>query len=466
MGEVRVRFAPSPTGLLHIGGARTAFINYLFSKKENGVFVLRIEDTDRERSTEKSTNAILDGLKWLNIIWDEGPYFQSERGEFYKKYLNILIEKGYAYPCFCTKEELEKEKEVTLRTGKTYKYSGKCKNLSREEREKKINYGVEHVYRFNVTSGITKFNDLIKGEVIFDNEILDDFIIVRKDGTPVYNFSCVVDDIEMNITHVIRGEDHLSNTHKQILIYKALEKNIPQFGHLPLMLGKDREKLSKRHGSVSIEEFMNEGFLPEAILNYLFLIGFSLKENREIFTIDEMIKEFSFSKISKSSPIFDHDKLKWLNGVYIRNLTNEELYNRSKDFIPKELFDMDKDYVLRILNEIKSNIKVLSDIKDLTTYFYKEPEYSEENLEIIRNNVKFLDFSNEFLKAIDNIEPFSSFLIEDCIKKILLEKNITLKEIAQPLRFILTGRFASPGLFILMELLGKEKVKKRLNNLI
>ncbi|MBC7195509.1 MAG: glutamate--tRNA ligase, partial [Caldisericia bacterium] len=275
MENVRVRFAPSPTGLLHIGSVRTAFINYLFVKKVNGTFILRIEDTDILRSTKESIEAILNGLRWLNINWDEGPYFQSERKEIYKNYLNILVNKGFAYPCFCKREEIEKEKEEAQKRGEIYKYSGKCRTLSFEEREKRIKNNEEYVYRFKVESGITKFYDLIKGEIEFNNDTLDDFIILRSDGMPVYNFSCVVDDIEMKITHVIRGEDHLSNTHKQILIYNALDKKVPFFGHLPLILGKDREKLSKRHGSVSIEEFMKEGFLPQAILNYIFLIGFS-----------------------------------------------------------------------------------------------------------------------------------------------------------------------------------------------
>ncbi|MGQ9845564.1 MAG: glutamate--tRNA ligase [Caldisericia bacterium] len=466
MEKIRVRFAPSPTGLLHIGGVRTAFINYLFARKENGTFILRIEDTDKIRSTEESTNAILFGLKWLNINWDEGPYFQSERTDLYIKYLNYLIKNGYAYPCFCKKEELDREKELALKNGKVYKYSKKCKYLSNREREEKILKGEEFVYRFNVEPGIIKFNDLIKGEVIFDNDVLDDFIIFRQDKTPVYNFSCVVDDIEMKITHVIRGEDHLSNTHKQILIYKALNKEIPYFGHLPLMLGKDREKLSKRHGSVSIEEFKKEGFLPEAILNYLFLIGFSIKDNKEIFTIDEMIKEFSFSRISRSSPVFDHEKLRWLNSYYIRNLSDDDLFDRAYNFIPEDLKNEDKNNLKKILKEIKSNIKVLNDIPNLTTYFYNEPKYNEKDLEAIKDNNKFVKFLKHFLEIIDDIEPFERSLIENNINSILINSGISLKDIAQPLRYLLTGKYVSPGIFVLIELLGKEKIKKRLKSLL
>lgn len=466
MEKIRVRFAPSPTGLLHIGGVRTAFINYLFARKENGTFILRIEDTDKIRSTEESTNAILFGLKWLNINWDEGPYFQSERTDLYIKNLNYLIKNGYAYTCFCKKEELDREKELALKNGKVYKYSKKCKYLSNREREEKILKGEEFVYRFNVEPGIVKFNDLIKGEVIFDNEILDDFIIFRQDKTPVYNFSCVVDDIEMKITHVIRGEDHLSNTHKQILIYKGLNKEIPYFGHLPLMLGKDREKLSKRHGSVSIEEFKKEGFLPEAILNYLFLIGFSIKDNKEIFTIDEMIKEFSFSRISRSSPVFDHEKLRWLNSYYIRNLSDDDLFDRAYNFIPEDLKSEDKNNLKKILKEIKSNIKVLNDINNLTTYFYSEPKYNEIDLEAIKDNNKFVKFLKHFLEIIDDIEPFERSLIENNINSILINSGISLKDIAQPLRYLLTGKYVSPGIFVLIELLGKEKIKKRLKSLL
>lgn len=467
MENVRVRFAPSPTGLLHIGSVRTAFINYLFSKKVNGTFVLRIEDTDFERSTNESVDAIINGLRWLNITWDEGPYFQSKRIKIYKKYLQILIEKGFAYPCFCKKEEIEKEKEEVTKMGKIYKYSGKCKNLTQEEINKKLILNEEHAYRFNVPKGKVVFDDLIKGKVEFNNDILDDFIIVRSDGMPVYNFSCVVDDIEMKITHVIRGEDHLSNTHKQILIYNALGHETPKFGHLPLILGKDREKLSKRHGSVSIEEFMKEGYLPEAILNYIFLIGFSLKEPKEIFTLNEMIELFSFDKISKSSPVFDHEKLKWINSYYIRNLNENKLLVIADKFIPDVLKLKGEEFLIKLLNEIKGNIKVLSDIIYLTEYFYKEPIY-ENNIinEMIKENEILIKFLKLFYTKIKDLEPFNSLNIEDVIKNLLIELNIKLKDIAQPLRYILTGRFASPGLFILIELLGKDLVLKRIENFI
>ncbi|MCX8095248.1 MAG: glutamate--tRNA ligase [Caldisericia bacterium] len=465
MEKIRVRFAPSPTGLLHIGSVRTAFINYLFAKKENGTYILRIEDTDVERSKKESVEAILSGLKWLKINWDEGPYFQSERLEIYKNYLGVLLNKGYAYPCFCKKEEIEKEKENAIKNGKIYKYSGKCKNLDKKEVYRKLSLNEEHVYRFNVTKGKVIFNDLIKERVEFDNEILDDFIIVRSDGMPVYNFSCVVDDIEMKITHVIRGEDHLSNTHKQILLYDAFGVKHPKFGHLPLILGKDREKLSKRHGSVSIEEFMKEGYLPEAILNYIFLIGFSLRETKEIFNIDEMINIFSIEKISKNSPVFDHDKLKWINSYYIRNLDDETILTLSDKFLPPQLKLKGVHFLKKLFKEIKGNIKVLN-IENLTEYFYKEPLYDKDIISDLKKSKIFIDFLKILYKRIIEIEKFDSINIEKEIKMILIELNITLKEIAQPLRYILTGRFASPGLFILMELLGKEIVLKRIENLI
>lgn len=466
MEKIRVRFAPSPTGLLHIGSVRTAFVNYLFSKKEKGIFLLRIEDTDIERSTKESVDAILNGLEWLNIFWDEGPYFQSERLNIYKKYLQILLDKNYAYPCFCKKEEIEKEKEEAAKKGKIYKYSGKCKNLTQDEIHKKLNLNEEHVYRFRIPNGKVAFNDLIKGVVEFDNEILDDFVIVRSDGMPVYNFSCVVDDIEMKITHVVRGEDHLSNTHKQILLYYALGFEPPKFGHLPLILGKDREKLSKRHGSVSIEEFKKEGFIPDAILNYIFLIGFSLKESKEIFRIEEMINLFSFDKISKSSPVFDHNKLRWLNSYYIRNLENDKFLKIADEYIPQELKTKGVEFLKKILIEIKGNIKVLSDIENLTEYFYKEPVYNETEILNIKQNKKFINFLRLLYEKLKHLEIFESSQIENIIKTILNELNLQLKEIAQPLRYILTGRYASPGLYILIELLGKDIVSKRIENLI
>ncbi|MBC7195601.1 MAG: glutamate--tRNA ligase, partial [Caldisericia bacterium] len=264
----------------------------------------------------------------------------------------------------------------------------------------------------------------------------------------------------------IRGEDHLSNTHKQILIYNALDQKVPFFGHLPLILGKDREKLSKRHGSVSIEEFMKEGFLPQAILNYIFLIGFSLKENKEIFSLDEMVEIFSFDKISKSSPVFDHDKLRWINSYYIRNLEENKLIEISKDFIPIELLNRGEDFLIKLFKEIKGNIKVLSDIENLTEYFYKEPLYDFKILNEIKENQSFITFLKIFTKKINELETFKDSLIENIVKETLEFSNLKLKDIAQPLRYILTGRFASPGLFILMELLGKEKVLKRIENFI
>ncbi len=462
MEKVRVRFAPSPTGLLHIGGVRTAFINFLFARKNKGKFILRIEDTDVKRSTKEAVDAILDGLRWLGIEWDEGPFFQSERMDIYNRYLKKLIERDMVYPCFCTKEEIEREREEAKKKGIPYKYSGKCRNLSKEEREERIRRGDKYVWRFKVPEGDVRFKDLIKGDMHFINSVLDDFIIVRSDGIPVYNFSCVVDDFEMGITHVIRGEDHLSNTHKQILIYEALGIKPPEFGHLPLILGKDREKLSKRHGSVSVEEFKREGFLPEAIINYIFLLGFSLKGNKEIFSLPEMIDEFSIDKVSRTSSVFDYEKLRWINGYYIRHLSVEELLNRGKEFIPERFMEKGVEFVKRVLKEIQGNIKVLSDIPYLVDYFINEPIYEEGKIKEITEDERVLLFLKRFLSSIDKIEPFEANSIEKKIREILDEMGIKLKVVAQPLRYILTGRFASPPLFTLIELLGRETVKERI----
>lgn len=462
MEKVRVRFAPSPTGLLHIGGVRTTFINFLFARKKGGTFILRIEDTDVKRSTKEAVDAILNGLKWLGIEWDEGPFFQSKRLNLYKKYLKMLIDKDMAYPCFCTKEEIEREREEAKKKGIPYKYSGKCRNLSKEERERRLKEGVNHVWRFKVPEGEVKFEDTIKGDMRFMNSVLDDFIIVRSDGIPVYNFSCVVDDHEMKITHVIRGEDHLSNTHKQILIYNALGIKPPRFGHLPLILGKDREKLSKRHGSVSVEEFKNEGFLPEAITNYIFLLGFSLKGDKEIFSLHEMVEEFSINKVSRTPSVFDYEKLRWINGYYIRNLSIDELIERGGDFIPEKLKERGEHFLRRVLKEIQGNIKIFKDIPYLVDYFINEPVYNENKLKEVLSDKRIKEFLKRFLDSIDSIEPFKSENIESKIRKILDETGIKLKLVAQPLRYTLTGRFASPPLFNLIELLGKEAVKERI----
>ncbi|MFY9204018.1 MAG: glutamate--tRNA ligase, partial [Limnochordia bacterium] len=338
MNQVRVRFAPSPTGYLHVGGARTALFNYLYAKHHHGVFVLRIEDTDLARSTEASTRAILDSMAYLGLDWDEGPekggdygpYFQSQRLELYKEYAEKLLSMGRAYECYCTPEELDQIRQEAAAQGRDPKYDGRCRNLTDTQRREFVRQGRKPVIRFKADfEGTTLVDDLIRGQVIFDNNQLDDFVIIKSDGMPTYNFAVVIDDALMRITHVIRGEDHLSNTPKQIQIYQALGFAVPQFAHIPMILGPDRTRLSKRHGATSVGQFQEEGYLAEAMVNYLALLGWAYDDSQTIFSKTELIEKFSLSKVSKNPAVFDLAKLQWMNGVYIRELSLDELYQRT-----------------------------------------------------------------------------------------------------------------------------------------
>src|SRR3990172_1344364 len=315
--EIRTRFAPSPTGYLHIGGARTALFNYLFARHHKGKFILRIEDTDVARSTEESTQAILDGMQWLALNWDEGPYFQSKRFELYKEHAYKFLEMGKAYKCYCTAEELEQRRGEAIKQGKPPKYDGRCRN-------KKDEQGKPFAIRFKVLPGTTLVKDIIKGKVAFENDEIEDLIILRSDGTPTYNLCVVVDDATMEITHVIRGDDHLNNTPKQILMYEAFGYHVPVFAHLPMILGSDKTRLSKRHGATSVMAYKEMGYLPHALVNYLARLGWS-HGDQEIFSMEELIEKFSLDSVGKSSGVFNPEKLLWLNQHYIKNSGPEEL---------------------------------------------------------------------------------------------------------------------------------------------
>ena len=328
--NVRVRFAPSPTGHLHIGGARTALFNWLFARHNNGIFILRIEDTDKTRSTEEYIDSIIEGMKWLNLDWDEGPYRQTDRFDVYRDYCKKLLEEGKAYYCYCSPEELEQRRQEALAQGKSLRYDSRCRDLKTQGQ-------VENTaVRFRMPQeGQTAVNDLIKGETVFDNSQLDDLIIMRSDGTPTYNYTVVVDDVDMNITHVIRGDDHLNNTPKQIHIYSALGYKVPLFAHLPMILGSDKARLSKRHGATSVMAYKEMGYLPEALVNYLVRLGWSYGD-QEVFSINELIQYFSFDNVGKSAAVFNPEKLLWLNSQYIIRAEPENLTGLVKPFLIRE----------------------------------------------------------------------------------------------------------------------------------
>ncbi|MDI6861585.1 MAG: glutamate--tRNA ligase [Caldisericia bacterium] len=472
---IRVRFPPSPTGFMHIGNVRTALFNYLFARKNNGKFILRIEDTDRERSKKEYEDDIIEGLKWLNINWDEGPdiggpygpYRQSERIEIYKFYINKLLEEGKAYLCFCSEDELEKDREEMLKKGLMPKYSRKCRNLSKEQIEEKLKKNPNPVVRFKTPlSGEVIVEDELRGKLIFPIENLDDFVIMRSDGMPTYNFAVVIDDALMKINFVIRGEDHLhGNTPRQILIYKALDFPLPKFIHLPMILGEDHTKLSKRHGSVSLRDYRNEGYLPEALVNYMALLGFSPKtKEKEIFSLQELIEEFSIENLSKSNAIFSPSKLRWMNHKYIEMLSLEELFKKVKEFYLNRNFEIkDDEWLMEFLRLMRDHIFVLSDIKNLINDIYKPEELSEEKLSYLKENKNLI---YEFYNSIKNLHNWNENNILNLIKDIGKKLSLKGKSLYHPLRVLITHKDEGPEIYIYIYLLGKEETLNRIKEVI
>ncbi len=456
MDSVATRFAPSPTGHLHIGGARTALFNWLFARHHGGKFILRIENTDLQRSTQEYTRSILDAMEWLGLDWDEGPYFQTDRLDIYRAYAEKLYESGWAYYCECSPEEVEQMRREAQAQGLKPRYSGKC-------RDKGLTPGPNRVLRFKCPrSGVTILNDLIKGPIEFDNSELDDLVLVRSDGMPTYNFSVVVDDITMNITHVIRGDDHINNTPKQILIYQALGERLPQFAHVPMILGPDKKRLSKRHGATSVMAYKDMGFLPEALVNYLARLGWSYGD-QEIFSVNELIEKFSIKNISKSSSIFDTEKLRWLNGHYIREKKPEDLLPLLKPFLEKRNYPQKSDeYLLKAIATLQPRCLTLDEMADAMKF------YMTDDLEYDLKGVKKF-FKPEIKPVIDKVigtlegmDGLDEKELEDFFRNLSESTGIKLRLIAQPIRIALTGKTASPGLFEIMNILGKDEVIRRL----
>ncbi|HCD08790.1 MAG TPA: glutamate--tRNA ligase [Thermoanaerobacter sp.] len=471
MSEVRVRFAPSPTGSLHIGGARTALFNWLFARHNGGKFILRVDDTDLQRSTEESMKGILEGLKWLGIDWDEGPIYQSQRLEEYRKFANKLLKEGKAYYCFCTKEELEEMRKQAEKEGRPPMYTGKCRNLTKEQIEEYLRQGKKPVIRLKVPQqGKTVVHDIIRGDVEFDNSTFDDFIIMKSDNMPTYNFATVVDDYQMGITHVIRAEEHLSNTPKQILIFEALGLEIPQFAHVSMVLAPDRSKLSKRHGATSVQEFRDQGYLPEAIVNYITLLGWIPKDGEEIFDVSKSIKEFTLERVSKNPAIYDVQKLTWINGHYIRNYDLDKLtevvipFLKAKNFIGE---DFDYDYIKKIVSVVREREKTLVDVADAMSYYFTEVnEYEEKGVKKYFTKEKVVDILKKAVVTLKEVEPFNKFTTEEAYRKLVEELQISSGELFHPTRLAISGRTFGPGLFDIMELLGKERTIKRIEKAI
>ncbi|MGA3085350.1 MAG: glutamate--tRNA ligase [Thermodesulfobacteriota bacterium] len=457
MVKIRTRFPPSPTGYLHIGGARTALFNWLFARQQGGVFVLRIEDTDQTRSTDEATKAILESLEWLGLDWDEGPFFQSQRNEIYRQFISDLLSQGKAYYCHCSPELLEKKRETARAEGRKPKYDGTC-------REKGLGPGPQTVVRLkNPQTGTTSFDDLIRGPIVFPNEEMDDLILARSDGSPTYHLAVVVDDITMEITHIIRGDDHINNTPRQIQIYQALGRPLPFFAHVPMILGADKTRLSKRHGATSVMDYQEMGYLPQALINYLVRLGWA-HGDEEIFNREEMIQKFSLDQVGKSAGVFNQEKLLWLNSHYIKSSADQELAPLLVPFLQKKGFpNPDLDYVAKCTATLKMRSKTLTEMADAAEfYFQEEVSYQTEAVK------KF--FSPQVVPLLEALTgPLSSLstwdhtTLETTFGELITQTGATMKQIAQPLRLALTGKTASPGLFEVMEAMGKERTLKRLN---
>ncbi|MBI5025677.1 MAG: glutamate--tRNA ligase [Nitrospirae bacterium] len=470
--KVRVRFAPSPTGFLHLGGARTALFNWLYARRHQGIFILRIEDTDRSRSTDESIEEIIEGLKWLGLDWDEGPFRQTDRFDVYRSYVDKLLKEGNAYYCYCSPEELEERRKDALAKGMPPKYDGRCRNIERVQGFKGSRVQEKNAaVRFKMPQeGQTVVDDLIRGRVVFENAQLDDLIILRSDGTPTYNFVVVVDDIDMKITHVIRGDDHLNNTPKQVHIYRAFGYEPPLFAHLPMILGSDKTRLSKRHGATSVTAYRDLGYLPEALLNYLARLGWAYGD-QEVFSKEELIEKFSLENVGKSPAVFNPEKLLWLNSQYINQSTEISLIGLIRPILIKEGIiregqGLDREWLSKAIITLKERSRTLLELANSLRYYIAEyVEYNPEAKEKFLNN-KSLPYLVELRDALASLDNFTSPEIEKIFMSIVNKHGIKLGNLAQPVRVAITGNTVSPGIFEVLEIVGKEKTIKRFEKAI
>jgi glutamyl-tRNA synthetase len=466
MIQVRTRFAPSPTGYLHIGGARTALFNYLFARHHGGKFILRIEDTDRERSTSEAIQAILDAMQWLELDYDEGPFYQTERYPLYKEKINELLANGKAYPCICTADELNAKRQLAMKEKRKPAYDGTCRPV--EGVIAPLPTDKPYTIRFRSPGeGSTVVKDLIKGDVVFDNREIDDLIIARSDGTPTYNFCVVVDDVDMKISHIIRGDDHLSNTPRQIQLYQALGCELPKFAHVPLILGTDKARLSKRHGATSVTAYRDMGYFSEAVVNYLVRLAWS-HGDQEIFSRQELIEKFSLDNIGKSAGVFNPEKFLWVNFHYLKSKPLSELADAVKPYIAAKNYPVPQDnkWLEKMIQTLQERAKTLVELVDAGHYFFTEEVILDE-----KAAKKFLTNaarpSIASLKAeLASIEDFTHANIEQAFASTLQKCGLKLGELAQPVRVALTGSTVSPGIHEVIAVLGKKRTLQRLEKAI
>ncbi len=505
---VRVRFAPSPTGRLHVGGARTALYNYLYARHTGGAFVLRIEDTDAQRSTKESYEGILRGLCWLGLQWDEGPdvggeygpYMQSARGVLYHSEANRLLDEGKAYFCFCSSEDVDAMRMEAREKKLDLKYDGRCRNLTSDDVHERLDRNIPHVIRFKASrEGEVQFRDIIRGEFAFSNEELDDFVLIKSDGKPTYNFAVVVDDFHMKISHVIRGDDHISNTPRQVNLYHALGYRLPKFAHLPMILGSDRTRLSKRHGATSIDFYRDKHYLPEAMVNYLALLGWSLDDKRELFSKKALVEKFSLRRVSRNPAMFDADKMEWINAEHFKNLDliqkTRLVYKvlEEEELLPPDFeVDLTKPVDLKlvpgtepinsgqsqtdtlvderefqrlaiILRVLGNRLKLLREVPEKLGYFYRDDYVRNEDAvhrHLMRSEVA--ERLNELAAVYEKLHYFDRESVEESMRNLADEKGLEAGELIHPCRVALTGKNVSPDIFWVIVLLGKAKTVERL----
>jgi glutamyl-tRNA synthetase len=461
--EIRVRFAPSPTGHLHIGGARTALFNWLYARSTGGRFVLRIEDTDTSRSTDEFIDSILEGIRWMGLDWDEGPFRQTERLGTYQAYIEKLLLDGHAYHCYCSPEELDERRKEAMAKGQPLRYDRRCRDLKGPVED------IEPTVRFKMPlSGEVSVVDLVKGNTVFDNSQLDDLIIMRSDGTPTYNFVVVVDDMDMQITHVIRGDDHLNNTPKQIHIYGALGYDTPVFAHLPMILGADKARLSKRHGATSVTAYRDEGYLPDALVNYLVRLGWS-HGDQEIFTQDELIEYFSFQSVGKSAAVFNPEKLLWLNAEYIKTTPPEKLSELVRPFLIKDSTiaqdaEIDISWLSSAIKTLVERAKTLKELAGSLKYYILEYVEIDEKAGAKFLNDKTRPYLKDVIEGLTALDTgaFTADNLHEVFQSVMEKQDVKLGKVAQPVRVAITGGTESPGIFEVLEVVGKEKALKRL----
>ncbi len=481
--DIRVRYAPSPTGHLHIGNARTALFNYLFARNKGGKFIIRIEDTDQKRNIEGGEQSQLTYLKWLGIDWDEsidkdggyGPYRQSERNDIYQKYYNQLLESGHAYKCYCTPEELEAEREEQIARKEMPRYSGKCRHLTAEDRQKLEAEGREPSIRFKVPSGkVIAFNDMVKNEVSFDSDGIGDFVIVKKDGIPTYNFAVAIDDHLMEISHVLRGDDHISNTPKQLMVYDAFGWEPPVFGHMTLIVNESRRKLSKRDESIIqfIEQYADLGYIPEALFNFIALLGWSPEGEEEIFSRQELIDIFDANRLSKSPALFDTHKLAWTNNQYMKKQDLDRVVElamphlKKAGLIPEQPTEDEEKWARSLIALYQEQMSYGAEIVELSKQFFQDDiQFGEEEKAVIEEE-QVQAVLQAFYNQISNLEPFQAAEIKKAMKTVQKETGHKGKKLFMPIRVAVTGEMRGPELPNAIELLGRDKVKLRLERLI